>query len=104
MTTVGSWSHFHKELTSMLKHTESVSSSNIGNSLHSAFTAHPAAVGESYFQHQRKAFGFAWNLAITAMAAAVHAIVPALCVSTARNRIETLHSELQHRSSTKPHS
>lgn len=64
------------------------------------FSAHPASVGESYFEHQRKALGFAGFLAWTALAAVVHAVVPALCESTARKRIAILHHRLQTRSTT----
>ncbi|MFK7854618.1 MAG: DUF6356 family protein [Granulosicoccus sp.] len=66
----------------------------------SVFSAHPASVGESYFEHQRKALGFAGALAYAALAATVHAFIPALCVSTARNRIAELHSRLQKRATT----
>jgi len=62
------------------------------------FCTHPAAVGESYFEHQRAALGFAASLSLTAAAAVVHAIIPALCQSTARDRIALLHERLQSRS------
>jgi hypothetical protein len=51
------------------------------------FTEHPAAVGETWGEHCRVALGFSRDLAIAAGAAAVHAIVPSLCETTASRRI-----------------
>lgn len=65
--------------------------------LRSAFLAHPHSIGETYFQHLFAALGFAGSLAITALAATLHAIVPCLCETTARRRIQALHQKLQHR-------
>ena len=42
------------------------------------FLRHPRAVGESYLEHQRVAFGFARELMVAGMACGVHAVVPAL--------------------------
>jgi len=47
------------------------------------FLAHPATVDETYFQHMRFAFGFAFWLIIAGLAAVVHAVFPALCETTA---------------------
>lgn len=47
------------------------------------FTAHPATVNETYFGHMKFAFSFGFWLMIAAGAAVVHAIVPALCETTA---------------------
>lgn len=65
--------------------------------LKSALLDHPRSVGESYFEHQRTAFGFARSLLLAAFAAAVHAIIPCLCKTTARQRIADLHARLQGR-------
>ncbi|MEM7256681.1 MAG: DUF6356 family protein [Pseudomonadota bacterium] len=65
--------------------------------LRSTFLTHPHAVGETYFQHLRAAMGFAGFLAVTALAAMVHALVPSLCETTARRRISVLHDRLQKR-------
>lgn len=62
-----------------------------------AFLEHPNSLGESYFQHQRAALGFSGYLAVTAMAALVHAILPCLCETTARTRIAALNDKLQNR-------
>ncbi|MFT6393303.1 MAG: hypothetical protein ACJA14_002833, partial [Ilumatobacter sp.] len=48
------------------------------------FTEHPESVGETYGEHFRVAAGFAGSLAIAAAAAAVHAVIPSRCTTTAR--------------------
>ena len=58
------------------------------------FLAHPASVDESYFQHMRFALGFAGALAVAAGAALVHALVPALCETTASRKVRALHARL----------
>lgn len=52
------------------------------------FLDHPATVDETYFGHMRFAFGFAFWLATAAVAALIHAVIPALC-ETAASRILT---------------
>jgi len=74
--------------------------SSIGQKFQGIFLSHPASIGETYFEHQRKALTFSVKLIWTGMAALLHALIPALCVNTARNNIEKLHSELQSRSSS----
>jgi len=61
------------------------------------FLAHPASVNETYFQHMRFALGFAGALALAAGAALVHAIVPALCETTASRIVKRLHARLSAR-------
>ena len=58
------------------------------------FTEHPASVGETYGEHFRVAAGFAGSLAVAAMAAAVHAVVPSRCTPTASSRIIALHEQM----------
>lgn len=58
------------------------------------FTEHPASVGESYGEHFRVAAGFAGSLAVAAMAAAVHAVVPSRCSKTASKRIIAMHEQM----------
>jgi hypothetical protein len=60
------------------------------------FTDHPAKVGETWGEHFRVAIGFSRDLAIAAGAAAVHAIVPSVCETTASRRI----CELRERMTT----
>lgn len=71
--------------------------------LRSVFVSHPESVGESYFEHLRAALGFSTALAIAAAAAFLHALVPCMCQSTARTKIETLHNQLQGRVPAKNH-
>lgn len=61
------------------------------------FLDHPRHVGESYFGHMRFALGFAGALAVAAMAAVVHAVVPALCEHTASGIVRDLESRTRGR-------
>ena len=47
------------------------------------FTAHPASVGETYFQHFRFALRFGTRMTLGGVAAIVHAFFPFLFVTTA---------------------
>lgn len=61
------------------------------------FTDHPASVDESYLGHMRFALTFAFWLAMAAGAALVHALVPALCETTASRIIQQLHAKIESR-------
>lgn len=61
------------------------------------FTAHPASVGESYWQHMGFALRFAGLLFAAAFCALTHAILPFLFEKTASNIIKRLHHRLTHR-------
>lgn len=61
------------------------------------FLDHPASVDETYFQHMRFAFGFAFWLGIAAIAALLHAIVPAVCETTASRILKRLHARIMAR-------
>ncbi len=58
------------------------------------FLAHPRALGESYFAHQRVALGFSLRLFAAAFACLVHALVPGLFQSTASRIIGSLHARM----------
>jgi hypothetical protein len=58
------------------------------------FTEHPHEMGETYWQHQRFAFGFAFSLFAAGAACALHAVVPGLCKRTGSRAIEALHARL----------
>jgi len=58
------------------------------------FTEHPASVDETYFEHFKVAARFARCLTLAAGAAAVHAVVPSMCTTTASERICQLHDEM----------
>ncbi|MEJ6403065.1 DUF6356 family protein [Yoonia sp. 2307UL14-13] len=61
------------------------------------FFDHPAKVNESYLQHMVFAFGFAFWLGVAAMAALVHALIPALCETTASRILKRLHAKIESR-------
>jgi acyl-[acyl carrier protein]--UDP-N-acetylglucosamine O-acyltransferase len=56
------------------------------------FTAHPAAVGESYNEHFRFALKFGARTMLGGTAAAVHAVVPFLFITTASRVLERLNA------------
>jgi hypothetical protein len=58
------------------------------------FLDHPRSVGESYLEHQRRAFGFALALLAAALACLVHALVPGLFVRTGSESIRRLHDRM----------
>ena len=58
------------------------------------FTYHPASVGESYSEHARFAAGCSLKLLTASCAAAIHAVLPFLCVKTASQIIDGLHHDM----------
>lgn len=58
------------------------------------FTQHPHEIGESYWQHQRRALGFAVCLLLAGGAALVHALLPFLFVHTGSRMIGRLHASM----------
>jgi hypothetical protein len=66
------------------------------------FLEHPRAVGETYFQHQRRAFGFAGQLIKAGLACALHAIAPRLFVRAASATVDRLHDEMARHGLTAP--
>ena len=61
------------------------------------FIDHPAAVNETFVEHGYFATRFAALLLLAAGAAAVHALVPGLCRTTASSIVRQLHGELVDR-------
>ena len=61
------------------------------------FLDHPAKVDETYLQHARVAGYFAFWLGVASLAAMVHAVVPALCESTASRIVKRLHDRMANR-------
>lgn len=59
-----------------------------------SLTAHPASVGETWSQHAGFALSVAGTLAVAAGAAAVHAVLPFLCQTTASRAIDRLHDRI----------
>ena len=67
------------------------------NPIADLFTDHPATVNETYLGHMRFALGFGFWLAVAAMAAVVHALIPALCETTASRILGRLTARMQAR-------
>ena len=65
--------------------------------LKTAFIAHPATVGETYFEHSRFAARFSAKLMLAGFAALVHAILPFAFEHTAGNMIRSLHRDITTR-------
>ncbi len=64
------------------------------SSLGTLFTDHPRSVGETYPEHARQATRFALRLLGSGLACLVHALVPALCRTTASDAVERLHRDM----------
>ena len=58
------------------------------------FFAHPRSVEETYFAHQRAAWGFSASLLKAAAACFIHGLVPGLFESTASGSITELHERM----------
>ena len=58
------------------------------------FTDHPSSVDETYGEHFRVALHFSRELAAASIQAAIHAIFPFLCTSSASARVKQLHREM----------
>lgn len=67
------------------------------NPLAALFLDHPATVDETYFQHMRFASGFAFWLGMAALATLIHAVIPALCETTASRILKRLHARIESR-------
>ncbi len=65
--------------------------------LNRIFVAHPASVDETYLQHMRFALGFAFWLTVAGLAALVHALIPALCETTASRILSRLVAKMEAR-------
>ncbi len=67
------------------------------NPLTAIFLDHPATVNETYWQHMRFAFRFAFWLGAAALAAFVHAVIPALFETTASRILKRLTARMESR-------
>jgi hypothetical protein len=56
------------------------------------FTAHPTSVGETYGQHFRFALLFGTRMTLGGLAAALHALLPFLFITTASRVLEELNA------------
>ncbi|MDW3207103.1 MAG: DUF6356 family protein [Alphaproteobacteria bacterium] len=62
--------------------------------LHSAFTKHPASVGETYTEHMGTAFSFAGPLLLAGLCCVVHAFLPFAFEKTGSRMITRLHDRM----------
>ena len=67
------------------------------NPIQKLFLDHPATVNESYFGHMAFALSFAFWLTVAGLAALVHAIIPALCETTASRILTRLTNKMNAR-------
>lgn len=58
------------------------------------FTAHPASVGETYFEHLRIALWFGARMVVGGLACMVHAFLPALFTTSGSEAIKSLHHRM----------
>jgi len=61
------------------------------------FTNHPNKVGETYFEHFLKAFGFGIKLMLISLRVFIHAIFPWCFEQSTSDRIKKLNDILQDR-------
>ena len=61
------------------------------------FKDHPSKVGETYFEHFLKAFGFGIKLILISIRVCIHAIFPWCFEHSASDRVSKLHDVLQNR-------
>ena len=62
--------------------------------LDKVFLDHPHSLGETYWQHQRRALHFGISMITAGVACLVHALVPAVFVRTASSRVRSLYDEM----------
>jgi hypothetical protein len=59
-----------------------------------SFTAHPASVGETYWQHFATALSFGTTMLAAGLACLLHAVFPFLFVRTGSTAITHLHQRM----------
>ena len=65
------------------------------------FTKHPHSVGETYFQHMKKAVRYGLRIQIVAIIIFIHALFPFLFEQNGGDEIDKINKELQHRKKSK---
>jgi hypothetical protein len=61
------------------------------------FLDHPRSMDETYFEHQRAAFGYGFELLRATAACFLHGLIPGLCETTASRSITELNARLTAR-------
>jgi hypothetical protein len=67
------------------------------NPVRAAFTAHPASVGESYFEHFAVALKYAGWLGAASFCALIHAVLPFMFEKTASGMIRAMVADMDRR-------
>ena len=83
--------------------TTNASEKSRGNLFATIFVDHPASVDETYLQHMRFALTFSFWLATAAGAALLHALVPAVCETTAGRIVRRLNAKIEARHAAAGH-
>ena len=63
-------------------------------SIKRAFSEHPEAVGETYFEHMGTAFSFSWRMFVGSIACFLHGVFPFLCVKSGSAAVTELHERM----------
>ena len=58
------------------------------------FIDHPRSVGETYFEHQRSALGYAVSMLTGGIACLLHGLIPGLCVTTGSRKVRELYERM----------
>jgi Family of unknown function (DUF6356) len=58
------------------------------------FVEHPRSVGESYFEHLRRALTFGSTMVLAGAACMVHALIPALFTTTGSRAVTRLYEQM----------
>lgn len=66
------------------------------------FTAHPASVNETYFQHMAMAFGFGGRMFVGALACFVHGLLPWICLTRGSDTVRSLHHRMVTHRTVRP--
>lgn len=66
-------------------------------SVDNPFTKHPHSVGETYFEHMKKAIKYGLRIQLISLMIFVHATFPFLFEKDAGDEIEKINKELQDR-------
>jgi Family of unknown function (DUF6356) len=66
----------------------------IGKVINRLFLDHPRSVGESYFEHQRKAMAFGARMFAGAIACFLHGIIPGLFCQTGSRTVSRLYDRM----------
>ena len=63
----------------------------------SLFTNHPHSVGETYFEHMRKAMKVAFKVQVVVFIILIHSVFPFLFEHLGSEEIEKINNDLQNR-------